>query len=112
MRNGSGIERDEGSRGFAADRAFQYVPQMLSTRSAHSGFRPLAFDLLTPARLLNFDRAQPSANRGQKRRRSAGVSFGTVMRAYEAVTKLCRPLRDPDEISRLTELSVLASMLG
>jgi len=34
------------------------------------------------------------------------------MRAYEAVTKLCRPLRDPDEISRLTELSVLGSMLG
>src|SRR5215469_8491500 len=63
MRNGSGIERDEGSCGFAADAHFSTYSRSLSTRSAHLGFRLLAFDL-TPARLLNFDRAQPSANRG------------------------------------------------
>ena len=34
------------------------------------------------------------------------------MRSYEAVTKLCRPYATPDEISRLTQLSALGSMLG
>jgi len=35
-----------------------------------------------------------------------------MMRGYDAVMKTLPSLRDPDEISRLTQLSALGSMLG